>query len=246
MPTAAPTALPDIPADFTRDDLLGTWTIFDREAGGPNFLTFADDGTLLGQHGPGRALAFKGVYELRGAVLSIRETSGDCVDQAGVGQTGVYQVVLGNGRLRFVVIDDPCVERRVDFKRLGSWTRLAGEEGAAAPTTATVALDQLMGPWTRYSTKDGGPIYLIFGTEGKLRGALGPALAGSATAFLGAYELEGSQITLTDDDASCAGTVGTYRAELLGGGQYLLLTAVEDACTGRAGDIGTRWTRYTP
>jgi hypothetical protein len=241
LPTAAPTALPDIPADFTRDDLLGTWTTFDSETGGAVYLTFAADGTVLGRAGPERAISFKTAYELEGAVLTLREPAGACA-----GLPGFYEVVLGNGRLRFVLIDDPCEPRRVDMKRLSGWKRLPEEGGAASPTAAAVALDQLMGPWTRYSATDGAPIYLIFGTEGRLRGAIGPDIPSSATAFVGTYTLKDSVLALTDDDVSCDGTVGTYRAELLVGGQYLLLTAVEDACPGRAGDIGTRWTRYAP
>jgi hypothetical protein len=107
-----------------------------------------------------------------------------------------------------------------------------------------IALDQLVGVWTRYSSEDGGPIFLVFSKTGTFRGTTGPDYASSAISFQGAFELTDGVLLITDTSGECGDAVGTYRPELQSSGQYLFFNPVQEPCSMRGFD--GRWKRDAP
>jgi hypothetical protein len=119
------------------------------------------------------------------------------------------------------------------------------EKATAAPGVASpIALDTFVGVWTRFSTADGAPIFLVFSTNGTFRGAVGPDYASSATSFKGAYELTNGTLLVTNSSGDCGDNVGTYRPELQSDGQFLFFNPLDEPCSDRGFD--GRWKRYVP
>lgn len=121
--TASPTLAASPTAALDPQDFYGTWTIFDREAGGPNFLTFNADGTLTATHGPNQSQSLhQGTYQLEGNELTFVNWWYCEPEQ----QTGVYRIQLYPDKqsVRFFPVDDPCEERVYDFtNRIIKWNR---------------------------------------------------------------------------------------------------------------------------
>jgi hypothetical protein len=143
LPTAAATAtvtrtprpLPPVPtADFAPQDFYGTWTVFDREAGGPNFLKFYEDGTYTVHHGPTQNLLHSGKYTLDGRLLTFQDFWYCPEDQ----RVGSYLIKMGANKdyVVFEPYDDPCRERANDFRsRIVRWNRFVPTPEAGSSAT---------------------------------------------------------------------------------------------------------------
>lgn len=119
------------------------------------------------------------------------------------------------------------------------------ETATVTPAVAKpIVTDQIVGVWTRFSSADGAPIFLAFGKNGTVRGAIGPDYASSATSFKGAYELTNGMLLVTTSSGNCGEKVGTYRPEVQGDSQFLFFTPVDEPCSDRGFD--GRWERYAP
>jgi hypothetical protein len=136
-PSVAPIAthtfstLPGTPLptpDFVPEDIYGIWTIWDQEAGGPNFITLNENGSFVVSHGPfPGVLLYAGTYTHEGNALTFLSWWFCEPDQ----RIGMYLLKVRNEKqwLFFVPRNDPCSERANDFRsRIVGWERFTPAE----------------------------------------------------------------------------------------------------------------------
>lgn len=122
-PSSTPLPSPTATAMLDAQDFYGTWTVFDKEAGGPDFLTFNADGTFKANHGLDQGqLLHEGNYTLEGNKITFLSWWYCDADQ----QVGSYLIKLypDKSSIRFFPVDEPCEDRANDFtNRIILWDR---------------------------------------------------------------------------------------------------------------------------
>lgn len=123
LPTSSSTPLPSSTPALNPQDFFDTWMVWDQEAGGPNFLTFNEDGTFIATHGPLQGLVLhEGTYTLDGNEITFLNWWYCAPEQ----KTGTYLISMypDNQSFRLLPVNDPCEERVRDFtKRIIKWNR---------------------------------------------------------------------------------------------------------------------------
>lgn len=122
-PSSTPRPSPTATAMLDPQEFYGTWTVFDRDAGGPNFLTFNADGTFVASHGldMGQTL-HKGTYTLEGNAITFESWWYCDADK----QVATYLIHLYDDKksVRFLPVEEPCEDRAYDFtNRIILWDR---------------------------------------------------------------------------------------------------------------------------
>lgn len=129
-PTEAPTVEtePTITPTATMESIVGEWAMWDVEAGGYNWFTFNEDGSLRVAHGgpdpSGGIELHVGQYSVEGGVLTFLDGFENvCPDNPEA--TGTYLIRLGHGGdwLRLDKIEDACIDRDYVFNqyRMDRW-----------------------------------------------------------------------------------------------------------------------------
>lgn len=118
-PTTTPT--PEPPPAVALDLLLGTWTQFDTQAQGNNFIIFRPDGSFRARHGPNvenSTVVSNGTFNLQGDELTITDNK-DCPN----GER--YRIKFTTQtHLFFTVLDSTCNNFADDFRRQPNWDRV--------------------------------------------------------------------------------------------------------------------------